>query len=364
MDPEEIREIEEIERQLADDARDRQRREEEEREKLLADVAAGTLNTVERRVAWVLNNYPETRDSDIKLALRYWRTFDDYDGGSIGPDDLFRFTRMPTLIRSRAAVQNRYKLFQASPEIRARRGTLSEEERERAARAEAYPVFAVYADESGKTQDHLIVGTLWVLHGPESLRLFQELTQWRAETGFRDELHFADINAGNLERYKEAVRIVMRNAAAISFKAGFVLRRGSGQVQQAVAALFYHTTAGGIDHEHASGRAPLPRTFQFWKDAEEPGYDQLVLADVADRLTARFGDQLVIDVMEAIPSRGNPLLQIADPFTGSVNRIMNPPNPPPAQPGPKDEFAQFMLDAVGWAPQPVEGADLAITISI
>lgn len=203
-----------------------------------------------------------------------------------------------------------------------------------------------------------------MLHGPESYRLFQEFTRWRAETGFTGELHFADINAGNLERYKEAVGIVMGNAAAISFKAATVERRGAGNIQQAVAALLYHAVAGGIDHEHASGRAPLPRTFQLWKDAEESGYDKLVLADVRDRLAARFGDQLAIDVMEAVPSKGSPLVQIADLFTGSINRIVNPPNPPPAQPGPKDDFARFMLDAVGWAPQPVDGADLAVTVSI
>jgi hypothetical protein len=362
MNPKEIDEIEEREKQPADDARER--RVEEERDTLLADVAAGTLNTVERRVAWILNNYPEARNSDITLQIRYWETFEAYSGGPIHQDDLYRLPRLTTLARSRATVQNRYKLFQASAEIRARRGTLSEEERERAARVEAYPVFAVYADESGKTQENLIVGTIWVLHGPESLRLVRELTEWRTESGFRDELHFADINAGNLERHKEAIRIVMRNAVAVSFKAGVVERRGAGPVQQAVAAAFYHTIAGGIDHEHASARAPLPRTFQLWKDGEEIGYDKLVLADVRDRLAARFGDQLAIDVMEAVPSKGSPLVQIADLFTGSINRIVNPPNPAPAQPGPKDEFARFMLDAVGWAPQPVEGSDLAVTVSI
>src|SRR5688500_11081878 len=131
-DPEEIDELKEIEGQLADDQGEQ--RVNEERDKLLADVAAGTLNTIERRVAWILNNYPDARNSDVTLQIRYWETFEGYDGGPIDADDLYRLSRLTTLARSRATVQNRYKLFQASAEIRARRCTLSEEERERAAR--------------------------------------------------------------------------------------------------------------------------------------------------------------------------------------------------------------------------------------
>jgi hypothetical protein len=44
---------------------------------------------MELKAAWILNNYPETRDSDIKLQLAYWREFEGYNGGAIYPEDLF-----------------------------------------------------------------------------------------------------------------------------------------------------------------------------------------------------------------------------------------------------------------------------------
>ncbi len=58
-----------------------------EREALLASALAGEEDTLEKRVAIILNHYPETRDSDIKLQLRYWKVFEGYDGGAIEPGE-------------------------------------------------------------------------------------------------------------------------------------------------------------------------------------------------------------------------------------------------------------------------------------
>ena len=100
-----------------------------------------------------------------------------------------------------------------------------------------------------------------------------------------------------------------------------------------VAKLIYHLLVSGVQHENESGRAPLPRNLLVWKDAEQPGYDKLVLADAKDRLqnaaAAQFDGKLILDVFEAVDSKSNDLLQVADLFTASVNRVINPPNPPP-----------------------------------
>jgi hypothetical protein len=333
-------------------------------ERVLAAVATGAFDTVEQKVAWILNSYPAARDSDVTLQLRYWETFvDDYDPATFEPDDLYRLPRLTSLARSRARIQNKLKLFQATPEVREQRRTMSEEERERAAREAAYPVFAIYADESGKTQDHLVVGSLWVLRGEESYRLVKALLLWRSERKFTDELHFTNVNDGNIERYIEAVDIVMAHAAALGFKSLSIPRRGVGNLREAVGDLFYHIIVGGLEQEAATGRAPLPRVLQLWKDVEEEAADKLLLADIRDRLIARFQEQLPIDFLRAISSRGADLLQIADLFTGSVNRVTNPPNPPRVQPHAKDRFASYFLNAVGWAPGASEG-DMAVSVNI
>src|SRR5687768_13637039 len=112
-----------------------QQRIEREREALLSSLASGQGDTVLHRVALVLNRSPETRDSDLKLMLRYWELYEDYDGGLIHPAELFERARLMSLTRARARIQNTFQLFQASPEIRKRRGKISEEEYEKAREA-------------------------------------------------------------------------------------------------------------------------------------------------------------------------------------------------------------------------------------
>ena len=336
-----------------------------EQERVLAAVATGAFDTVEQKVAWILNAYPGARDSDITLQLRYWETFvDDYDPATFAPGDLYTLPRLTSLSRSRATIQNKLKLFQATEEVRERRGTLSDEERERAVREAAHPVFAIYADESGKTQDHLVVGSLWVLRSEETYRLMLALRNWRAQRNFDAELHFTNLNDGNIDRYIEAVDIVVANAAALGFKSISIPRRGGGAVQEVIGNLFYHVIVQGLEHEAGTGRAPLPRVLQLWKDAEEEAADTLLLANIQDRLIARFQDQLPIDFARAISSRGFDLLQIADLFTGSVNRVTNPPNQPPAQPHAKDRFAAYCLGAIGWAAPGAGDGDMAVSVNI
>jgi hypothetical protein len=346
---------------------------EAERQAILASIAAARPTTVTERVAWVLNNYPDTRNSDVGLMLQYWTLFTSYPGGSISPDDLFKLPRLTSLSRARARVQNTLKLFLADPEVRKHRGTLSEEEREQAvlAKSVSAPVYAVYADESGKTQKNLLVGSLWLLQGPEAYPISRKLSAWREAIQFHDELHFAELEERRLPIYKAAVDLVIDNASALSLKYITVPRQGAGQPTQVIPRLLYHLVARGIEHENESGRAPLPRTLQLWKDAEEVSYDKLVLADLSDRLknaaAGQFAGKLIVDVVEAANSKGNDLLQVADLFVASLNRVINPPEPPPRTPGAKDLLAAHVLARTGVSPT-TEAAesyeDLAVRISI
>ncbi len=83
----------------------------------------------------------------------------------------------------------------------------------------------------------------------------------------------------------------------------------------------------------------------FYKDAEEPGSDKLLLAKIHDRLTqaasTRFDNQLFPEEFVAVDSKGQQLVQVADLFTSSLNRILNGTG---KGTGPKDKFARYFLD--------------------
>lgn len=338
---------------LAADSVEKELRAETERRAIRAAIAAARPTTITERVAWVLNKYPETRNSDVSLMLQYWKVFADYGGGAVLPEDLVRLPRLTSLSRARARVQNTLKLFLADAEVRKHRGTLSEEEREDAAlaRATSAPVYAVYADESGKTQKNLLVGSVWLLQGPEAYPISRKLTEWRERIKFSEELHFADVDERHLPIYKAAVDLVVDNASALSLKYISVPRQGAGTPAQVIPRLLYHLVARGIAHEDSTGRAPLPRILQLWKDAEESSYDSLVLADLSDRLknaaAGQFGGKLIVDVVEAADSKHNDLLQVADIFVASLNRLINPPEPAPKSPTAKDQLASHVVARTG-----------------
>ena len=320
----------------------------QEREAVLAALLAGQEDTIEKRVAIVLNRFPETRDSDIKLMLRYWEQFEGYDGGAIHPADLFDWARLPSLIRARARIQNQFNLFQASLDIRKRRKKLSEEEYQKALdTVERYPTLAVIIDESGKAGPHLIVGAVWFADGAEVFPVTRKLGQWRETSGFSKELHFKELEPAVAPLYQEAVEVFLKEATTASFKAMSVPREGIKRVDEALEDLTYQLLRQGVQHEHDTGRAPLPRSLQVWKDQENRGADRLLLTRLRDRVIqagkVELDGRLTADEFESLESHHSDLVQMADLFAASLNRVLNAPGGDRI----KDRFARWFLQRVG-----------------
>ena len=342
---------------------------EEERKELIQRVSSFNISTDRDRVAWLLNCYPETRDSDIALQLKYWETFQSaiYSGGPISPDDLYRLKRLTTLSRARAKIQNEYKLFNASPEVRRKRGTLAEEEKEKALEDKPnYPVFIVYMDDSGKNANHLIVGSVWFL--ADFMSVFLALQNLKKQKQFNREFHFKAIRSDTLSTYKDVIDVFLKHAHAVSFKLVTVPRTGISDITKALTDLYYHTLVRGIEHEHETDRAPLPRKLQVWIDAEEASLDRVRLANLDDRLRqaakTRFNEEVIVDGVEAGESKTNLMLQVADLLAGSVNRIVNRSG---VGATPKDEFAEYLLRALGVdfaLPQNEAMGDMSVYISL
>jgi hypothetical protein len=326
---------------------------EKEKEKILHSIAACKIDTKTEKVAWLLNHYPDTRDSDITLQLRYWQTFepDIFGGEYLNVNDLYRLTRLTSISRARAVIQNNYMLFLASPSVRRQRGTLESEEKQKAIDSRPdYPVFVVYADESGKNGAHLIVGSMWVYSGFEVYKLDQKIKEWRKLRNFTSEFHFTKISAATLPLYKELVDLLKEHSSIICFKAISVEKSGVSNVSNALESLFYHLLLKGIEHENITSRAPLPRSLQLWKDSENPGPDKLMLANLEDKLkqaaSSRFDQKLFVDHLQAVDSKNSPLIQVADLFTGSINRLLNEKE---AEQNHKYELARYFLDQFGFS---------------
>jgi len=155
---------------------------EKEKRELLASLAGGDFSTQKTKVAAILNLYPESRNSDITLALTYWETFqpDIYNKSGILPKDLFKLERLHYIVRARAKIQNEYGLFQADARVKRHRKK-NEEVMYDAVLEDASPrkVIHVFADETGKTHDFVIVSAVWVLTGRAVFTVTQAITEWK-----------------------------------------------------------------------------------------------------------------------------------------------------------------------------------------
>lgn len=124
-------------------------------------------------------------------------------------------------------------------------------------------------------------------------------------------------------------------------------RKGIAKVSDALIDLYYLLLVNGVEHENKTGRGSLPRMLQLWKDAEEPGFDKLLLENVRDRITqagkSRFDDELKVDHFEAIDSETLALIQLADLLTSSISRVLNAKG---ERSNSKDEFANYLLEVV------------------
>ena len=343
---------------------------EEKRSRILAGVASGKLDSLQERVAWILNHHPDARDSDITLQLRFWEEFqgDIYDGGDVSREDLYRLARLTSLSRARAKLQNTYHLFIASPEIRGRRGSLGEDERAKAAAQRPdTPLYQVAADESGKNGAHLIWGSVWVLHGPEVSTVLRRVGEWRKARKFDSEFHFKEIDKGTVRHYIAFVDFLETElSSTLTFRSISV--ENHGLQSDALEQLLYHLLVKGVEQEHTSGRAPLPRRLQLWKDREQLGQDKIMLAGLRERvdLAGRntFEGQLSTEEFESLESKNAVLVQLADLYAGSLNRVLNMPA---GGTGPKDDFARRLLSMLGTPHGPqkaVRAGDMSAHIAL
>ena len=319
----------------------------------------------------MLNHFPKTRDSDLGLQIRYWQTFqsEHFDGGPVSVLDYYRLAKLTTITRARATIQNKLNLFQASDEVKKHRKQLQEGERNNALKKRAsHHHSAIYIDESGKTQDNLVVGSIWFLNGPDTLRIHRLLTDWKACTGFESEFHFQTITEAKLPSYMEVADLLASNCGTMSFKVISVPRRGIANVHDALLRMSFHLLVRGLEHEHSTGRAPLPRGISVCKDAEELGQDKLFAAELAARMNqaaaTQFDGNLYVEDFSAEQSSTSLLLQLADLFTSSAGRQLNATGD---RRQPKDRFADYFLSKLGVSvgTQPAESLDdMAVHIAL
>ncbi|HBP87378.1 MAG TPA: DUF3800 domain-containing protein [Nitrospirales bacterium] len=321
-----------------------------ERTVLLSRLAEINFEDTRTKVAFILNQYRTTRDSDIALTLKYWQIFhrDLLGSNSISFENFHKLPKFTSISRARAKIQNEYGLFQASKDISKYRANLDSEQRD--IQVEDKPedsLISIYCDESGKTGRYKIVASLWINDGYRFMEVWNELSSWKADKGIEKELHFTKLGGQDIHNVEEFFERVLCHSDALGFKAVIL---DSHPVQGISPEdlnfrLHYQLIVNGIEHEVQSGRFSLPRRFSMTKDKDD-GADKLRLVELEQKLRtdcqAYFNQNIIIEKVKAEESNSSLWIQLADLFAASINRKLNSPGS-----NYKDEIANKVLYLLG-----------------
>ncbi|HZS80741.1 MAG TPA: DUF3800 domain-containing protein [Herbaspirillum sp.] len=334
------------------DAKRAEARRKKAKENLIKSLAGGDFSNQQTRVAHILNLHPAARNSDVVLALKYWEMFhpEFYNPDGIKPADFFKLDRVPFLVRARAKIQNEYELFQADEKVRRRRRGREDEMREAVLADEApRQTLCVYSDETGKSEDYVIIGSVWVLNGRAVYDVTKAIKDWQVGSKFaRREVHFSAFGKDDLDAVADYLSVIAANREFLSFKLIAINRRNSRRpIEDVVQRLHERMLVQGLRHEIESGRVGVLRHVALTMD-EEQSLDRIALADMRDRVEEGIEREhldgvTLDDRFNTVSSKDSALVQLADVIAGVANRRLNIKG----KRNYKDEIADQVMDALG-----------------
>ncbi|MBH0320474.1 DUF3800 domain-containing protein [Bacillus cereus] len=342
-------------RELTEEEKAEERR--KKAEALWKDVQMGNNKHLISRVASIMNRFPETRNSDIALMIKYWEVYEGQKGRFVKLEKLFEMERLTSISRTRAKIQNEYNLFLADQKYRRYRQDKEEQQKEiQIITKPSMETIYIYADESGKTDEFLLVGSLWVLANDVDLN--GQIVSWiqerkKSDDTCPDEFHFNKLrnNGMNYEVYKDFFDFVIANGSMISFKGIAVNKTKLTQpIDEIITELYYQLVRVGIDHESKTSRIELPKQIQYIKDHEE-GESALrtkqIQQSLMDNFKLHYEENLNLANFISLDSKLSRLIQVSDLFTGALNRKYNVQRKRPDQkPNAKDRLAEYILNVI------------------
>ncbi|WP_163786739.1 hypothetical protein [Myxococcus vastator] len=297
-----------------------------EREALLHALADSRLATIEQKVCRMLRDYPETRDSDTALLIRYWRKFQAdtlLDWSPLQLEALFELEKVESISRARRHIQNDLNLFQATPRILALRGDLQMEFNQYlATRREGDPEIRFYLDETGNEPQDRFTGVagICVLDWRQFEMQHIALTRWREKQGWPETLHFNKLTEDPAP-YLALLSQLQRRRAGILFS-GYALPARRNK-QEMVFSLISQLLTDSIRHAEQLGCLNTCRAVTVIKERED-GFDNLFLQELKTSLNTHFAREFpgkaYLKEIIPLPKGREVLLECADIIASGMRR--------------------------------------------
>lgn len=327
----------------------------ERRRKMLADIANSYLATREQRVARILQRFPETRDSDTALCIRYWQTYQADVLERWQPlelEVLFELDRIETIGRVRRMIQNELRLFRGIEETRRAREAMQAEFHEYiAAHRDSLPEVRFYLDETGNEGDKTYTGIagVCIINWKQFEKHHAALEQWRSQQGWPETIHFSETGADKVDRAVSLLQQLRSRRAGILFLGYSLVSRG--RTHEDLFSLFIQLVVDSLKYLHERRCLTENRSVRVIKEADS-GFDALFLRkmtkQLAEVVALEFPGQVTVLPVEAVTKGRTVLLECADLIAGGMQRraLGKGRNP-------KDRLAEAIINVTGFE----DGAD-------
>jgi hypothetical protein len=324
---------------------------------MLADIADSYLGTTEQRVAHILQRFPETRDSDTALCIRYWKRFQADVLERWQPlelEVLFELDRIETLGRVRRMIQNDLRLFRGVEDTRRAREAIQREFHEYvAAHRDTLPEVRFYLDETGNEGDKAYTGVAGVcaINWKQYEKHNAALEQWRAKQGWPETIHFSETGAGKLDRSVSLLQQLNARRAGLLFLGYSLASRG--RTHQDMFSLFIQLVLDSLKYLRGFGCLAENRSVRVIKEADS-GFDSIYLdkmtKSLGEAIALEFPGQLAVLTVEAVVKGRHVLLECADLIAGGMQRraLGKGHNP-------KDRLAEAIINVTGFRDQADSG---------
>lgn len=330
----------------------------ERRQRMLSDIADSRLGSCEQRVAFILQRFPETRDSDTRLCIKYWKMFHADVLERWQPMELevlFELDRIETIGRVRRVIQNELQLFRGVEDRRRARDAMQGELHEYlAAHRDTLSEVRFYLDETGNEGDkaYIGIGGMCVINWKQFEKHSAALELWRSQQGWAETIHFSEMGADKVERAVSLLAQLQKRRAGTLFLGYSLASRG--RTHQDLFSLFVQLVVDSLLHLRAIGCLGDRRSVRVIKEADV-GFDSLFLQKMSkylsEQVAMEFPGELAVLPVEAVTKGRTVLLECADLIAGGMQRraLTKGRNP-------KDKLAEAVINVTGFEDRADAGA--------
>lgn len=324
------------------------------------------------KLTYLLWKEPYTRNSDIWLAIRFYKTFypEYIHDNSIQLDDFFKIPKMYDIQRTRAEIQNTEGLFPSTDEVRKKRAKREEEFYEyykdkKRKTLKVFPDYYLYLDESGKNEKYFVVAGLLLNGDANNNSEYSRFNSIKKTLNEKynlsiNEFKFAEIKQRNLKYYKQLVDTIAKEGIAANFVSIIIENKGLTQkseknkTKELLEILLKDNLSSIIVRAAcnspyiSSNKAKINITL----DKDGNGFDLIEREKLKQNLETELAKQykylLELENLEDVDSKNNVLVQLADLYASSINYVFSEVKVESETAKCKKEFAEYLLKTVGF----------------